>query len=73
MTLQTISIPGANGAHGNANGQDCYGRIFEVNFAGIGAVYHKQVSCTVCGQEFLAYETALGPRPEYPVLRPQTS
>ena len=65
MTLQRISLSGDKGKHENNDSTDCSGRAFDVRLAGSGGAYAKQVSCTTCGREFVAWDSGLGAQPLY--------
>lgn len=66
MILQRMSIHGNAGRHTDHSGKECPGRSFDVLYVGSGGVHAKQVSCTVCRREFMAWEDGLGAEPAYP-------
>jgi len=71
MILRPLSLLGDAGKHQNGEGLACWGRNFDIHFAGAGGSNSKQVSCTVCDQEFIAWDTGLGPEPAIPA-RPRS-
>jgi hypothetical protein len=60
LVFRTISFQGNAGAHQDTNGRECVGRSFNIKLLGSGAVHAKQVSCTICDREFMAWEGGLG-------------